>query len=100
MNQRTYCIVIGDLPEAADRRELLELVLAAASLDLSVQVRLLGRARELLTGGADADWAQLVDHGLAEVIVDQAQSIDAAEPTCRTARSASALPGDAVVIRT
>ncbi len=98
MNKRTYRIVIGDLPEAADRRELLELVLAAASLDLHVQVRLLGRARELLDDGIDSAWRQLEDQALAEILTGQTEDVVATGPAGRPQPSAS--DGPIVVIRT
>lgn len=70
MTERLHRIVVARLPTPNDRRELLELVLAAASLDLRVQVVLRGDAGQLLAPGADSGWWQLLDEGLAEVLVE------------------------------
>lgn len=103
MTERTYRIVIGDLPPASDRRELLELILAAASLNLRLQVMLLGSAQELLTRSEDSAWRQLLDHDLAEVLIDR--SGDDADDLPAGARpldvgSLPPLPADGMVMRT
>ncbi len=69
MTERRFVIRIEGLPTAADGRELLELVLAAASLDLDVVVLLCGSAAGLLTGAEHAGWRQLVEQDLARVCV-------------------------------
>ncbi|MFP4207227.1 MAG: hypothetical protein ACLFSC_01120 [Wenzhouxiangella sp.] len=67
MTERCVLIEIQALPDPVDQRELLELVLAAASLELSITV-LLGRdAVDLFQGAAGAGWRQLLDHDLARV---------------------------------
>ncbi len=69
MTERRFVIRIDGLPTAADGRELLELVLAAASLDLDVVVLLCGSAAGLLAGAEHAGWRQLVEQDLAHVCV-------------------------------
>lgn len=67
MPERRFLIEVGELPDPADRRELLELVLAAASIDLSVTVLLRGAAADLLTLSSTRAWRQLIDQELASV---------------------------------
>gem|GEM_PF-7127569 len=102
MSERIYRIVVDGLPEALDRRELLELVLAAASLDLRVQVLLLGRARELLRGSEHAGWRQLLEQDLAEVLVGDSEDALAPVPGARweSAAAAPTSPQAVVVVRT
>lgn len=70
MRKRRYRITVAALPEPSDRRELLELVLAAASLDLCFEVVLLGSACRLLSGPDAAAWCQLVEMDLAELWIE------------------------------
>lgn len=70
MAERRYRVVVAALPEPSDRRELLELILAAASLDLRLEVVLLGSACRLLSGADAAGWRQLVEMGLAELWIE------------------------------
>jgi len=103
VTERSYRIVIADLPDAEDRRDLLELVLAAASLDLRVQLLLLGRAHELLTSADDSAWRQLLDHGLAEVLICRSRGcIGTVADGARllTSESLAEWPAADVVIRT
>ena len=103
VTERHYRIVVADLPHPADRRELLELVLAAASLDLDVQVWLLGRAWHLLGGDGEPGWRQLLAEGLAEVWVDGSIArLAELPPGVRAVDPASppAIPPAAMVIRT
>ena len=62
---RQYLIeVTQDLPEQ-EARELLELILAAASLDLSLTVLCSGSARAMLEGSGAGRWRQLIEQDLA-----------------------------------
>lgn len=70
MAERRYRVTVAACPEPSDHRELLELVLAAASLDLRLDVVLLGSACALLSGADAAGWRQLVDMGLAELWIE------------------------------
>lgn len=69
MKARSYRLVLAGLPMLEDRRELLELVLAAVSLDLDVQLLLQGEALGLLWPKIDAGWQQLLDEQFAEILV-------------------------------
>ncbi|NDY96731.1 hypothetical protein [Wenzhouxiangella limi] len=67
MAERRFVIEVDGLPEPADRPELLELILAAASLEMAFSVLLRGNAAELLTLPSTRAWRQLIDQGLADV---------------------------------
>ncbi len=82
MSKRRYRVVVTDLPPEDERRELLELVLAAASLDLPLEVLLIGSAGSLLSGADAAGWLQLLEHDLAEIRVAAGVS-GAAEPALK-----------------
>ena len=69
MIDRQFLIRIDALPDPSDQRDLLELVLAAASLDLQVTVLLTGEGVELLSTQA---WRQLHEQDLASVAVSGA----------------------------
>lgn len=71
MTERRYRLTVAALPAPSDRRELLELVLAAASVDLRLEVVLLGSACRLLSGADAAGWRQLVEMGLAELWIEE-----------------------------
>lgn len=65
---RHYLIeVSGALPEQG-ARELLELILAAASLDIPVTVLCSGPARMMLEGAGAGRWRQLFEQDLATVL--------------------------------
>lgn len=69
MSARSYRLRIGALPAPDDRRELLELVLAAASLEIDLQVLLTGDALELLWPQMDPAWQQVLDQRLARIML-------------------------------
>ena len=74
MNERRFLIRIDGCPEPEDEQELLELVLAAASLELDLVVCLHGLAVHLLTEAGHSAWAQLVEQDLARVAVSTARA--------------------------
>lgn len=69
MNEHGFVIVVEGCPKPGDGPELLELILAAASLDLALTVVLRGNAVELFTSPETTAWRQLNEHGLATVCV-------------------------------
>lgn len=69
MLQRRFLIEVDGLPDPTDRGELLELILAAATLELPVTVLLIGCAAELLSSSSNRAWRQLIDQGLTRVCV-------------------------------
>lgn len=66
---RMYRLVIDHFPPEQDRHELLELVLAAASLDIQIQLVLKDEAFGLMWPSVDKGWKQVLDLGLAEVLL-------------------------------
>ena len=67
MTEPRILIEVVGLPDPDDRRELLELVLAAASLEVPVKVLLSGNAIDLFCLPSTAAWQQLIDQDLAVV---------------------------------
>lgn len=66
--RRLYRLRIEKAPAEAERRDLLEIILAAASLDLDIELLLMPGALQLLWPKPDPGWQQLLDHKLAHVI--------------------------------
>ncbi len=58
---------IGVAPDGFSERELLEMALAAASLDVDLAVLFTGPGVEQLKGDSWRGWRQLLDHDLALV---------------------------------
>lgn len=101
MTERQFVIEIDGLPEPADRSELLELILAAASLEVPVSVLLKTNAVELLTLPSTRAWRQLIDQGLADVGVP-GPTLGAALPAgvaIWDERQLAKLVGESTVIR-
>jgi hypothetical protein len=67
MTERKILIEVAGLPDPGDRRELLELILAAASLEVPVNLLLSGNAVDLFCLQSTPAWQQLIDQDLAEV---------------------------------
>lgn len=65
---RLYRLRIERTPVEAERRDLLEIILAAASLDLELELLLLPAALGLLWPSMNPGWRQLLDHDLARII--------------------------------
>lgn len=101
MTERRFVIEVDGLPEPADRSELLELILAAASLEVPVSVLLRGNAAELLTLPSTRAWRQLIDQGLADVGVPGPPAGPALPPGVAiwNERQLAKLVGEATVIR-
>ncbi|HMA98182.1 MAG TPA: hypothetical protein VKO38_01865 [Wenzhouxiangella sp.] len=72
MAERRFLIQIDVLPADRDRQELLELVLAAATLDAPASILVTGEAVSLFDSGSDASWRQLIEQGLIDVLSDAA----------------------------
>jgi len=70
MSERPWLIRITSPPAEPDSREMLELVLAGASLDVPLVVVFAGDGRRHLDEAAFAAWRQLVDFGLAKVVAE------------------------------
>lgn len=101
MTERRFVIEVDGLPDPADQIELLELVLAAASLELPVTVLLTSDAVALLTSPASLAWRQLIEQDLADVAV-AGDVQGAAVPTGVAVLSAdqkAKLVGESTVIR-
>lgn len=69
MAERRFAVVVEACPDPAESVEVLELILAAASLELSLTVVLCGDAADLLSAPETRSWQQLIEHDLAEVFV-------------------------------
>jgi len=69
LSQRIYHLMLAKSPSADEARDVLELVLAAASLDLQVQVLLQAPALALVWPRMAPAWQQLIDHGLADILL-------------------------------
>lgn len=69
MPERRYLVTVAKRPPKKEASELLELILAAACLDLPVLVVLCGDGVGLIEGASAAAWLQLVEQGLAELAV-------------------------------
>lgn len=67
MAERRFVVPVERCPDRSESGELLELVLAAASLELDLTVWLRGTALGVLTGPDRHGWQQLIDHDLARV---------------------------------
>ena len=67
---RAYGVMVAYPPSAADRDSLVEWVLAGATLDLDLVVAFAGEGASEVEGEAARRWAQISDHGLAEVMTD------------------------------
>lgn len=67
MATESFVLRIHYLPNEQDARELLEVALAGASLDIDLDVLLEGVAVSFLEGESAGPWRQLLDHGLARV---------------------------------
>ncbi len=67
MASEAFAVVIRYHPDAREAKELLEFVLAGASLELDIDVLLEGRAVAFLGDEAAGQWQQLLDHGLARL---------------------------------
>lgn len=65
MAAERWLITISATPDRADGREMLELVLAGASLDLAIDVVFCGPGAGYLYGEPARPWRQLTDHRLA-----------------------------------
>lgn len=70
MSNGPWLIRITSAPAEPDSRELLELVLAGASLDVPIVVVFAGDGRRHLDEAAFAAWRQLVDFGLARIVAE------------------------------
>lgn len=90
MNDRPILFKIGFAPADPDSREALELILAAAALELRTNVIFTGPGRAHLDPEHAPPWRQLVDHGLAGVFY-----LDCARPTGRPAAQFAATGLDA-----
>lgn len=69
MPERRYLVTIAERPPDNEASELLELILAGASLDLPLLVVLCGDGVGLIEGASAAAWLQLVEQGLADLAV-------------------------------
>lgn len=67
MSARIWVIVIGVSPGEPESREMLELVLAGATLDLDLTVVFEGGGCEHLDPDTFGPWRQLIDFELAEL---------------------------------
>lgn len=74
MSGDTWVIVIGAAPSEPDSREMLELVLAGATLDCPMVVVFRGAGAAHLEHRRFEPWQQLVDFSLAEVFVDRSDA--------------------------
>lgn len=69
MGPDAWVVCIRSAPVEPDSREMLELVLAGASLDIELVVVFSGPGSEHLVGEAFGPWRQLVDFDLARLLV-------------------------------
>lgn len=67
MTTESFILRIGHRPNEREARELLEVVLAGASLNLDLDVLFQGAAAAFLEDEAAAQWRQLLDHDLARI---------------------------------
>lgn len=70
MNDDPWILVVGTAPADPDSREMLELVLAAATLDCRIVVVFGSAGAAHLEPAHFAPWRQLIDFSLAELHVD------------------------------
>lgn len=75
--RRRYLVLIPAPPPPREAREVLELILTAAGLDLPVEVVFENSAAELLAGPGAAAWRQLTEQGLAHLFVVVTTGFDA-----------------------
>lgn len=69
MSEPEFVIRIATLPGPDDQRELLELVLAAVSLEVRARVLMSVQALDLFAMPSTKGWRQLVEQELVEVLV-------------------------------
>lgn len=67
MPDRAWIIVVGSAPEEPDSQEMLELVLAGATLELDMTVVFEGAGCGHLEPETIAPWRQLIDFELADL---------------------------------
>ncbi|TVQ36025.1 MAG: hypothetical protein EA370_08670 [Wenzhouxiangella sp.] len=67
MSERLFLLEIEAAPDGYSERELLEMALAAASMDLDLALLFTGPGLGHLVGEAARGWRQLVDHELARL---------------------------------
>ena len=67
MDSEAFLLKIGFAPGDPDSREALELVLAAAALEVPAKVLFFGPGTAHLQPDHAPAWQQLIDHGLAGV---------------------------------
>lgn len=67
MAAEEWVVAISHAPDRPDSEEMLELVLAGASLELDIRVVFCGAGVEHLVGETARPWRQLTDLGLASV---------------------------------
>lgn len=65
MTADSWLVVVRSAPAEPNSQEMLELVLAGASLDISLNVVFAGAGRGHLSGQDAAPWRQLIDFGMA-----------------------------------
>ena len=68
VSEREFVIRIGSLPGPSDRRDLLEFVLAAVSLDVRARVLVTAEALDLFAMPSNKGWRQLIEQDLVEVL--------------------------------
>ncbi|NBB91924.1 MAG: hypothetical protein GVY32_02005 [Gammaproteobacteria bacterium] len=74
MNDDPWILVVGTAPADPDSREMLELVLAGATLDCRLVVVFRSAGAAHLEPGHFDSWRQLIDFSLAELFVDSADA--------------------------
>lgn len=74
MADRKWVIVVGAAPAEPGSREMLELVLAGATLELGLVVIFEGAGRDHLEPELFGPWRQLIDFQLAELRVRHPRS--------------------------
>lgn len=62
-----WVVIIDSAPDAADSREMLELVLAGATLEVGLAVVFRDAGLDLLDSERFRPWRQLIDHELADL---------------------------------
>lgn len=67
MPRKVWVVVVGAAPQEPDSREMLELVLAGATLELELVVVFDGAGCDHLEPEAIAPWRQLIDFDLADL---------------------------------
>ena len=98
---RDYLIEVAESLSDQGARELLELILAAASLDLSLTVLCSGSARAMLEGPGAGRWRQLVEQDLAVLIWAATDEDPGASPAglpCLAGAALDALRQDKLIL--